>query len=99
MRPDNDTEIPAKTAYIKDVEFFRINDVDINIIRVSGKKLYNKEYNSYKYYVFYEHDNKYLPLKIILRDVVGYYNDYKDDSKTMTFKLDDDSFNKIIDIF
>ena len=51
------------------------------------------------YYVFYEHDDKYIPLKIILKDVVGYYNDYKDNGKTMNFKLDDCSLNKIYDIF
>ena len=107
LRLDNNDEIPAKTTYIKDTECFRINDIDINKIRVSDKKLYNKEHNSYKYYVFYEHDDKYIPLKIILRDVVDYYNDYKDNSKydskcsakTMNFKLDDHSLNKIIDIF
>ena len=105
LRLDNDDVIPAKTTYIKDTECFRVNDIDNNKIRVSDKKLYNKEHNSYKYYVFYEHDNKYIPLKIILRDVVGYYNDYKDNgeydskysAKTMNFKLDDDSLDKIID--
>ena len=50
---DNDDEIPAKTTYIKDTECFRINDVDINKIRIPEKKLYNKEHNAYKYYVFY----------------------------------------------
>ena len=61
----------------------------------------------YKYYVFYEYDDKYIPLKLILRDVVGYYNDYKDNSKydskysakRINFKLDDDSLDKIYDIF
>ena len=75
LRLDNDDEIPAKTTYIKDTECYKINDIDINKIRVSDKKLYNKKYNSYKYCVFYEHDDKYIPFKIILRDVVGYYND------------------------
>ena len=53
-------------------------------IRVSDKKLYNKEHNSYKYYVFYGHSNEYIPLRIILKDFVGYY---------------DDSLLKIISIF
>ena len=48
LRLDNDAEIPAKTAYIKDTECFRINDIDIDKIRVSDIKLYNKEHNSYK---------------------------------------------------
>ena len=57
--------------------------------------------------MFYEHGDKYIPPKIILRDVVGYYNDYKDNSKydfgysakRMNFKLDDDSLDKIYDFF
>ena len=57
LRLDNDVEISAKTAYIKDMECFKINDIDINKIRISDKKLYSKEHNSYKYYVFYEHDD------------------------------------------
>ena len=48
--------------------------------------------------MFYEHEDEYIPLKIILKDVVGYYNDYKDNGKTMNFKLDDDSLDKIYDI-
>ena len=107
LKLDNDVETPEKTTYIKDTKCFKINDIDINKIRVSDKKLYNKMHNSYKYYVFYEHDDKYIPLKIILLDVVGYYNDYKDNSKydakysakKMNFKLDDDSLDKIYDIF
>ena len=49
--------------------------------------------------MFYEH-NEYIPLKIILKDVVGYYyNDYEDNGKAMNFKLDGDSFDKVYDIF
>ena len=92
---------------MKDTKFFRINYIDINKISVSDKKLYNKEHNSYKYNMFYEHNYKYILLKIILRDVVGYYNDDKDNgkydakygTKTMNFKLDDDSLDRIYDIF
>ena len=46
---DNGVEIPAKTAYMKDTKCFRINDIDINKIRVSEQKLYIKKHNSYKY--------------------------------------------------
>ena len=57
--------------------------------------------------MFYEHDDEYIPLIIILKDVVGYYNEYKNNSKyhvkysakRMDFKLDDDSLDKICDIF
>ena len=53
LRLDNDAEIPAITTYIKGTESFKINDIDIDKIRVSNKKLYKKEHNSHKYYVFY----------------------------------------------
>ena len=49
--------------------------------------------------MFYEHDDEYIPLKIILKDVVGYYSDYRDNGKTMNFKLDDGLLNKSYDIF
>ena len=81
------------------MEYFKINDIDINKIRVFDKKVYSKEHNSYKYYAFYEQDDKYIPLKILLKDVVGYYNDYKDKGKTMNLRLDNDSLDKIYDIF
>ena len=81
------------------MECLKINDVDINKIRVSDKNHNNKKHNSYKYYVFYKHDDKNIPLKIILRNVIDYYNDYKGNGKTMNFKLDDDSLDKIYDIF
>ena len=38
--------------------------------------------------MFYEHDNDYIPLRIILKDVVGYYSLYND-SKKMNFRLND----------
>ena len=88
---------------------FKISDTDINKIRVSDNKLYKKEHNSYKYYVFYERDDDYIPLRIILKDVVGYYNDYKDNSKDdakytakkMNFRIsdDDDLLIKFYEIF
>ena len=46
--------------------------------------------------MFYEVRNKYIPLKITLLDVPGYYNIFNYNSKTMNFKLDDDSLGKII---
>ena len=62
---------------MKDAECFEINDIDVDKIIVSDKRLYSKQHNSYKYYVSYDH----IPLKIILIDAVRYYNDCKDNSK------------------
>ena len=97
-RLSNGIEIPAKNIYKEDSKVFKINDIGIDKIRVSDK-LYNKEHGSYKHYVFYEDGNEYIPLKITLLDVHGYYNIFKGNSKIMNFDLDDNSLEKVIDIF
>ena len=57
LRLDNGIRVPAKITYKKDDDFFEINDIDIDKIRISDKKLYMKVHDSYKYYVFYEYDD------------------------------------------
>ena len=57
--------------------------------------------------MFYEHDDEYIPLEIVLIGAAAYYNDYKNNSKydseyntkRMNFSLGDDSVDKIYDIF
>ena len=97
LKLNNGVQIPARNTYNKDSRIFNISDIDIDKIRVSDKKLYNKQHNSYKHYVFFnENGNEYIPLKVTLLDVLGYYNIFKGNSKTMNFKLDDDSLEKIL---
>ena len=102
LKLDNGVEIPAKTVYMKDnTKCF--NGIDINKIRVSEKNRYSKEHNSYKYYEL--HDDDYIPLRIILKDVVGKCNVYRDKDnnkggKGMGFKPDDDDLlTKVCNIF
>ena len=85
LRLNNGAEIFAKTIYKKDDDFFEINDIDIDKIRVSDKKLYNIKHDSYKHFVFYEDGDKYILLRITFKDVLGFYNDYKDNGKAMGF--------------
>ena len=99
LKLNNGVEVPAKNIYKEDSKPFGINDIDIDKIRVSNKKLYNKEHGSYKYYVLYEDGNGYSPLKITLSDVHSYYNIFEGGSKTKNFKLDDNSLENIIEIF
>ena len=73
---------------------FGIDETDINKIRISEKSLYSKQHNAYKYYVLYEHNNEYMPLRITLKDLVGYYDVYNDD-KRMTFRINDELSDKI----
>ena len=44
LKLNNGVEVPAKITYMKDnTKCLKINDIDINEIRVSEKKLYNKK--------------------------------------------------------
>ena len=44
--------------------------------------------------MLYEHNNEYMPLRITLKDVIGYYDVYNDD-KRMNFKINDELSDKI----
>ena len=96
LKLDNEKKIPARIVYMKDnIKCFGINDIDINKIRISEKSLYSKKHSAYKYYVLYEHNNEYIPLRITLKDVVGYYDVYNNDDKRMNFKINDELSDKI----
>ena len=98
LKLDNGVKTPANVTYVKDnTKCLKIDDIDINKIRVSEKKLYSKTHNAYKYYVFYEHDNEYIPLRIIFKNVVGYYDVYNDDKK-MNFSVNYEDDDKLINI-
>ena len=105
LKLDNNDKIPARIVYAKDNEkCFGTDEIDINKIRISKRILYSKQHNAYKYYVLYEHNNEYMPLRIILGDVVGYYDVYNDDDKRMNFKINNDehsdkSYQKLENIF
>ena len=95
LQLDNNDKIQAKIVYMKDnSKCFRINDIDINKIRISEKSLYSKQHNAYKYYVLCEHNNEYMPLRITLKGLVAYYDVYIDD-KRMNFKINDELSDKI----
>ena len=95
LKLDNEKKIPARIVYMRDnSKCFGINDIDINKIRISEKSLYSKQHNTYKYYVLYEHNKEYMPLRITLKDLVGYYDVYNDD-KRMNFKINDELSDKI----
>ena len=49
--------------------------------------------------MFHEGGDEYIPLKITLLDIPGYYNIFTDGSKTMNFNLDDDLLKKLLIYF
>ena len=99
LRLNDGTTVNASTIYEENTNDFRISDVDSNKIKVSNKKLYSKAYDSYKRYVFYEHNNKLIPLKNFLLDVTGRYHCFNDDNKSMNFILNNALLGKFHEIF
>ena len=96
LKLHNKDKIPAKIVYVKDNDdSLGIDEIDINKIRISERSLYSKQHNTYKYYVLYEHNNGYIPLRIKLRDVVGHYDVYSGNDKRMNFKINDELRDKI----
>ena len=88
---DNGDKVPAKITYMKDSDLFEIDEIDFDKIT---------EYESYKRYVFYEDNNEYVPLKIILKDVTVYYNKHEDgDGRGMIFRINCNLEDKFYDIF
>ena len=74
---ENGDQVSVKNTYMENTDLFEIDEIDIDKIRVSKNSLNKKENESYKHYVFYEYDGEYITLKIILNDVIGYHNKFK----------------------
>ena len=45
--------------------------------------------------MLYEHNNGYIPLRITMKDVVGYYDVYNNDDKKKNFKINEELSDKI----
>ena len=73
--------------------------LELMINKVSDKKLCSNKHDPYKHYVFYEHNNKLIPLKVFLMDVTGSYYSFSDDNKTMNFIFKGALFEKCCEIF
>ena len=99
VRLNDGTTVNASTIYEEGTTIFGINDLDISKIKVSDKKHYSKGHDSYKHYVFYEHNNKHIPLKMFVLNVTGRYHSFNDGSKTMSFILNSALLEKIDEIF
>ena len=77
--------------------FFEIDEIETDKIRVSKEYPYGKN-GKYRKFVFYEHEKEYILLKIILKDVEGYYAEHGG-INNMNFLLKDSVYDVIFDVF
>ena len=94
----DDGEEISRDDVVRDTnECFEFDEITIDEIRVSKKYPYGKN-GKYRNFVCYEHENKYVPLKIVLRYVEGYYELHKG-INNMNVMLKNDVYDVIFNIF
>ena len=94
---DNEEEINKNDICMDSNVYFETDEIEIDKIRVSKEYPYGKN-GKYRNFVFYEHENEYVSLKIVLRDVESYYAEYKG-INNMNFLLKDSVYDVIFDVF
>ena len=87
---DNDEEIDRN-------DICRNNNLCFEIDEIYDEYPYGKN-GKYRNFVFYEHENEYVLLKILLRDVEGYYAEQKC-INNLNFLLKDSVYDVIFDVF
>ena len=85
------------TFTIKTKKIFNTDDINVNKILVSKKEQYGK-YNSFKYFIGYNHNVAIRLLYFFLSQTTGYINNF-DKNKIMSLMIKDiqllKSYNKI----
>ena len=94
---DNSEKIYMNNIVRDTVGCFEINKIDIDKIRVSEKYPYRKN-GKYRNLIFYETEDNYVPLKIVLRDIEGYYGEYKG-INSMNFMIVNEVYDRFYNIF
>ena len=90
----------SKSGFYDNKKAFEIDSIDVNKIKVSQNKLYDKESKSYKYYIGYDDNDVIRSILTELPQMIGYYDHFKTGSKGLTFKIFDKKlFKKYIKIW
>ena len=84
------TEKIKKSDFYDNKKIFNIDDIDVNKILVSTKEQYGN-YNSFKYFIGYNHNDIIRPLCLKLSQMTGYINKFDENKNkntiTMSFKV------------
>ena len=62
----DDFIVKTDFIYRDDTDPININDIDLNKMKTSKKKIYSKNHNTFRYYIGYFDNNKVIPLIIEL---------------------------------
>ena len=81
--------VKTDIIYTDDTDPINIKYIDLNKIKTSKKKPYNKKYNTFRYYIGYCDNNEIIPLIIELPQIVDYCNTHDDGNKAMSLVCND----------
>ena len=73
--------------FYKDIQLFKIDDIDVNKILVSKKEPYSKKH-SFKHFIGYNDNDNIRPLCVKPPQMIGYAK-YFDSNKAISFKVID----------
>ena len=71
----NNKKIKKSDCYNENKKIFNIDDIGVNTILVSQKEQYGK-YNSFKYFIEYNHNDVIRPLYLGLSQMTSYINKF-----------------------
>ena len=94
----NNKKIKKSDCYNENKKIFNIDDIGVNTILVSQKEQYGK-YNSFKYFIEYNHNDVIRPLYLGLSQMTSYINKFDENEITMSLMVKDKqllkNYNKI----
>ena len=86
-----------KNDFHKNKNITKIDDIDVSKILVSKKEPYATN-NSFKYFIGYNDSDVIGPLCVRLPQMTGYAKKF-DENATMSFKVNNNSFYRILIIY
>ena len=97
-RTNFDNKNIKKSDFYNKNKQFNIDDIDVNKILVSKKEQYG-EYNSFKYFIWYNDNNVIRPLYLKLSQMAGYINKFEKNKITVSLMVKGkqllENYNKI----
>ena len=64
IEANDDTIVKASCISKKNTKMLKIQDIDLNKIKISKKKLYSKPNDAYKHFIVYYHNGQGISLLI-----------------------------------
>ena len=93
------TIVKRSCVHKRDTKTFKIQDIDLDKIKTSKKKLYSKASKAYKHYLLQEHNNGNVSLLIKLPEMIGRYKIFNNNKKVNFYVRGEELLKKYEEMF